>query len=147
MSEKMIFCLGEGKYELKGEGYQKHLRIFNKYVTEDEYTKVKNSLVIKNFKLPIAKWIKKEDMTRDEKDNYSSYRETGGYLKKLSYQYAWKEMWNEFSQSDKTFFKEIPHFDAKIFEKITGIKIDDEVEEMTVEEVCKRLGKTIKIVK
>ncbi len=139
----MIFCLGEGKYESKGEGYQKNFRIFNKDVLEETYNKVKNSLDIKGFKLPIAKWIKIEDV----KDPTTTQKQLGGYLKTLSYQNAWKEMWNGLSQSDKLFFQELPHFDSEIFFKITGIKIDDKVEEITVEEVCKRLGKTIKIVK
>ena len=85
----MIFCLGEGKYESKGAGYQKNLQIFNKPVTEEEYNKVKSDLNIKNFKLPIAKWIDKKDMTGDEKSKWSSYKQTGGFLKTLFYQDAW----------------------------------------------------------
>ena len=120
----MIFCLGEGKYESKGAGYQKNLQIFNQSVTEEVYNKTKSALNIKNFKLPIAKWIKKEDMTDDEKENWKSYKETGGYLKTLSYKYAWKEMWGKLSQDDKTFFSTLPNFDVELFEKITGIKYE-----------------------
>ena len=124
MSEKMIFCLGEGRTISSGAGYQKNLQIFNKSVTEEVYNKVKSALNIKNFKLPIAKWVKKEDMTSEEKSSWSSYKQTGGFLKTLSYKDAWTEMWSALSQSDKQFFKEIPNFDSEIFEKITGIKID-----------------------
>ena len=93
MSEKMVFCLGEGGYNSSGAGYQKNLQIFNKSVTEEVYKTTKSALYIKNFKLPLAKWIKKKDMTSGEKDNYPSVKETGGYLKTLSYKDAWKEMW------------------------------------------------------
>ena len=126
MSEKMIFCLGEGKYESQGAGYQKNLQIFNTPITEDEYNKIKSELNVKNFKLPITKWIEKKDMTDEEKENHSSYTETGGYLKVLSYQDAWKEMWSGMSKEDKNFLTTLPHFNNEIFEKITGIKVEDD---------------------
>jgi len=124
MSEKTIFCLGEGKFESKGAGYQKNLQIFNQSVTKEVYNKTKSALDVKNFKLPIAKWIKKEDMTDDEKENWKSYKEIGGYLKTLNYQDAWKEMWGTLKQEDKIFFTTLPNYNPEIFEKITGIKID-----------------------
>ena len=134
MSEKMIFCLGDGKYERTGDGYQKNLRIFNTDVTEEEYQKLKDSLDIKNIKLPIATWVDKKDMTDEEKENYSSYSETGGYLKTLLYQDAWKEMWGGFGKEDKDFFQSILHFDSKIFKEITGIDVKQEDDvEVTVE--------------
>lgn len=124
MSEKMIFCLGEGRYETKGIGYQKNLHIFNKPVTEEVYNKTKSALNTKNFKLPIAKWIEKKDMTDIEKKNRPSYTETGGYSKTLNYQDAWKEMWATLSLGDREFFSTLPNFDADLFEKITGIKYE-----------------------
>ena len=111
MSERMIFCLGNGRWERSGEGYQKNLRIFNVDVTEEEYNKVKSSLDTKNFKLPL------------------------------------KELWKEFTQEEKDFFTSIPHFNKDIFKKITGIDVEEEPAEMTLEAVCKALGKVIKIVK
>lgn len=122
----MIFCLGEGKYKSGGAGYQKNLQIFNKPVTEEEYNKVKNVLNIKNFKLPIVKWVETKNMTEEEKNRWSSHKQTGGFLKTLSYTDAWSEMWASLSYEDKNFFKGIINFDAKIFENITGIKIEDE---------------------
>ena len=121
----MIFCLGEGRGVSSGIGYQKNLHIFNKPVSEEEYRKVKNALDIKNFKLPIAKWIETKDMTKEEKSNWTLHEQTGGFLKTLSYKNAWAEMWANLSQEDKDFFKGIINFDAEIFEKITGIKIEE----------------------
>ena len=141
----MIFCLGEGKYERKGIGFQKNLMMFNKPITEEEYNKQISYIRAKNFKLPIAKWVKYEDL--EDSDKTSTAKQLNGLLKTLSYQDAWKQMWNELSSEDKNFFKTLTNFDVDIFEKITGIKIDEEVEEMTVEEVCKVLGKNIKIIK
>jgi hypothetical protein len=123
MSEKMIFCLGDGRWESTGEGYQKNLRIFNKGVTEEVYEKVKNALDVRNFKLPVAKWI---DIKEIDKPT-TTQKQCGGYLKVLNYQDAWKEMWSGMYTDDKTFIKNIPNFSAEIFEKITSIKVEDEV--------------------
>lgn len=142
MSEKMIFCLGEGKYKTTGIGYQKNHHIFNKSVTEEEYNKVKSALDIKNFKLPIAKWVETNDMTEAEKKNWSSHKQTGGFLKTLSYQDAWKEMWATLSQEDKHFFEGITGFDSDIFEGITGIKI----ETTPISEIIELNGKKYKLV-
>ena len=141
----MIFCLGEGKYNNHGIGYQQNYIIFNKKVSVYEYNQTKKYLDAKNFKLPIAKWVKYENLSKDEQT--SIVKQLGGLLKTLNYKDAWKEMWVEMTQEDKDFFKTIPNFDADIFEKITGIKYEEVIEEMTLQEVCKKLGKTIKIIK
>ena len=121
MSENMLFCIGEGSHESKGSGFQKHNQIFNTDVSEDEFNKVKKSLNIKNFKLPVAKWIDKKDIENPTKEQ----SQMGGYLKKISYEDAWKELWATFSSDDKAFFRNLPHFNAKIFKDITGIEIAD----------------------
>jgi hypothetical protein len=127
MSEKMIFCLGEGRYVSKGIGYQQNLMIFNK--------KVSDILDIKNFKLPIAKWIELKDMTKDEE--IETRRQMGGYLKTLSYKDSWKEMWSGLSKEDKEVFSNLPNFDNEIFEKITGIRY--ELVDYKMEEAMKLL--------
>ena len=118
----MIFCLGEGKYERKGSGYQKHLQIFNKDVSEEVYDKTKSALDVKSFKLPITKWI---DIKEIESPT-TTQKQIGGMLKTFSYKDAWKEMWSILSAEDKKFFSTLPNFDAEIFEKITGIKYEAE---------------------
>ena len=111
----------EGKYESKGVGYQKNLQIFNTPVSEEVYNSTKSALSIKGFKLPIAKWIDIKDIEKPT----DTQKTLGGYLKTLGYKDAWKEMWAELSQEDKKFFKTLPHFNAELFEGITGIKIED----------------------
>lgn len=143
MSEKMIFCIGEGQHESKGIGYQKNNMVFNVQVTPEEFDKISVPLI----KLPITQWIEEKDMSKEEKENNRNYESLGGYLKTISYKDAWKEVWSELDNEIKDKFKAIPHFNSNIFEQITGIKIDKEVEELTLEEVCKQLGKTVKIIK
>ena len=139
----MLFCLGDGKYESSGEGYQKNLRIFNKDVSEDIYNKAVNSKP--DFELPIAKWIDKKDMTADEKKKKSYWEQTGGYLKELNYEDAWKEGWAKATPEFKKWVLELPNFDAKIFKEITGIDIKDE--SLSGKEVEVKLdGKTYKAI-
>ncbi len=123
MSERMLFCLGDGKYESSGEGYQKNNRIFNKDVTSDEFDTARNTRP--SFELPIAKWIDKDDMTDEEKKKYTVYKEIGGYLKVLSYKDAWKEGWSKASDEFKKWVNGLPNFDAKIFKEITGLDIEE----------------------
>lgn len=141
----MLFCIGDGKYESKGDGYQKNNRVFNIEVSPEEFSKIYSS--VPKIKLPITKWIEEENMTITENNNNENYKSLGGYLKTLSYKDAWSVAWEEMNQETKDKFLSIPHFNKDIFEKITGIKIDEDIVEMTVSEVCKALGKNIKIIK
>ena len=145
MSEKMLFCLGERKYELKREGYQKNNQIFNVQVTEEEWDNAINSQPA--FILPLTAWVKREEMTDEEKENISGWSEMDGYLKSQSYQDAWKEGWANASQEFKDWVKNLPHFNPELFEKITSIKFESEVKEMTVSEINKALGYDVKIIK
>jgi len=128
MSERMIFCLGDGRWESKGDGYQKNNMIFNKQVTEKEWDEIRYSLP--TIKLPVLKWIGEKEMTDDEKKNARGWDIMGGYLKTMFYKDAWKIAWEEMSKSDKDKILGIKYFDKMIFEKITGIKIDDKKSEL-----------------
>lgn len=65
MSENMLFCLGEDKWESKGIGYQKHYMVFNTQVGEDEFEKIKSNL--SGIEISMNRWIEEKDMTRQEK--------------------------------------------------------------------------------
>ncbi len=122
MSENMLFCLGDSKYESSGEGYQKNYRIFNKDVSKDEFEKIQGSLSIT---ITPTKWIDKKDMTKEEQKNVSGWSEMGGYLKTFSYEEAWKNFWDTASQSEKNQILDIKYFDAEIFKGITGLDIKE----------------------
>ncbi len=121
MSEYMIFCLGELSYKTYGEGFQKSYRVFNKNVSKEEYEKVSNSL--SGINILMTAWVKKENMTSDEKDSVSGWDQMGGCLKSFTYQDAWKNWWSSAAQELKDKILNIPQFDAKIFKGITGIDI------------------------
>ena len=86
-------------------------------------------------------------MTEEEKTENPSYKTTEGYLKKVDYKTAWAVFWRETNEENKKKILELPNFDADIFFEITGINVKEDIEEMTMEEVCKALGKNVKIKK
>ena len=96
----------------------------------------------------LTDWVDKSDMTDQEKEDNPTYKSTGGYLKVYDYQEAFQASYAQATREEQLAIKDLPNFDAEKFYQISGIRIDeDPTEEMTMEEVCKALGKTIKIKK
>jgi len=87
----MIFCLGEGRWESKGEGYQKNYRAWNKDVSEKRYKEIlkKCREILKDFKLD----------TRE----------------------GWTKEWSRVRASQWKQLSEIKEFDLEITKKITGL--------------------------
>ena len=81
------------------------------------------------FYFPLVKFIKKEQMTPDEKQQHPDYKIIGGYLKTLDYKEAWQMSWNKAPVEDKLKVFKLMNFDADIFEEITGIDVKDFEEE------------------
>ncbi len=69
-------------------------------------------------------WVYEENMSTEEKEQYPTYKTTGGYLKVFSYKEAWSNLWNNLTDSEKQEIKNIPNFDSEKFKEITGIKVE-----------------------
>ena len=144
MSEKMIFCLGDGRWESKGEGYQKHLRVFNQDVSETRYDEVKKILTDNQIKITLTKWTDYKELEKSEQT--ATAKQLGGLLKTFSYEDAWLNFWNEATREQKNCILDLPEFDADIFKEITGI--DVKKRDSVAEEAIKLLeSKGYKIVK
>jgi hypothetical protein len=129
----MLFCFGEGKWEQTGGGYQKKNCIFNIQVTEEEFDKALATLP--DIKIELIRWVDAKDMTLEEKEIASNWKENGGYLKRFTYEEAWANWWASASKKDKQAILNLPHFNSDIFEGITGIKVVDCTNEDDVIEV------------
>jgi len=70
------------------------------------------------------KWIWKDEMSEAEKAKHPEYKTTGGYLKIRDNTDCFKEWWERLTEREKQVIKNIPNFDAKKFELITGIKVE-----------------------
>ena len=95
----------------------------------------------------LTEWVNESEMTEDEKKNNPSYKTTGGYLKVRDYKDAFQKSYNSANREEQLLIKNLPNFDAEKFFQISGIRVDEDVEELTMEEICKRLGKNVKIKK
>ena len=73
----------------------------------------------------VVEWVYSEDMTDEEKAVYPTHEITGGYLKVLDETESGQIWWGSLSERQKNIIKSIPNFDAEIFERCTGIKVDD----------------------
>ena len=74
----------------------------------------------------LLEWIIKDDMTEEEKTTHPEYETTGGYLKMLDETECAQVWWDAAPEYKRRAIMELPNFDAKIFEKCTGIKIKEE---------------------
>lgn len=102
-------------------------------------------------------------MTQEEKVANPLYNIAGGYLKKnieratnrdtatKQMHEAWRKSWDKATDEDRRKVYTLPNWDNEVFKEISGIDVDKElnskVEEMTVEQICKELGRNVKIVK
>lgn len=99
MSERMIFCLGEGKYKIKGIGYQKNYHAFNKPVTEERYQKIINYCkeVLKDLKLELN-------------------------------ENSWEDEWKKVTTEQWLKLSKLPEWDKEVVEGIIGFELDLESE-------------------
>ena len=68
-------------------------------------------------------YVSFDNMTDTEKNAHAYAKITGGYFRYLKYKDAWLKFWGNSQDSVKQAFLNLPNFDAKVFEEITGIKI------------------------
>lgn len=71
-------------------------------------------------------WIFSQNMTDEEKSSHPEHIIAGGYLKTVDFKTACKIMWESLNSDEKQAVKEIPNFDAKVFEEITGIDVEND---------------------
>ena len=77
-----------------------------------------------NWKYENNWWIYSENMTDEEKVAHPEHETTGGYLKTVDFKTACGLMWDNMTNAEKAAVKDIPNFDADVFEEITGIRVE-----------------------
>jgi len=74
-----------------------------------------------------VRWIKEEEATAEERMQYKDEIETfSGFLKTIKYKEAFRKAWDEAPIEERDALKNLPNFDAKIFEEISGIDVNEE---------------------
>ena len=106
---------------------QKYTFIFNK--------RVKKS-VLERAEFPsfmffaLTEWVPARNMSQVEKERHPEYVTTGGYLKKYAYKTAFRKSFKKARRKpdwpkQRQMLLDLPNFDAKIFEEISGIKEEE----------------------
>lgn len=91
-----------------------NIRIFNKPsgMSLEEFRTSKYAVALLSAPFNLTEWYKDETQTE------------GGYLKIYTYKEACANWWSRLSEEAKETIKSIPNFDEKVFENITGIKVE-----------------------
>lgn len=66
-------------------------------------------------------WVCADDMTDEEKEAHPEYKTTDGFLKVLDTSDCCVRWWESLDEYQRRIIRSIPHFDAAIFKRITGI--------------------------
>ena len=123
------------------------VRIFNK----DTEVKRSDLTFPDYFYFDITEWIPEDDMTKEEKKEFPTYKTTGGYLRSYDYQEAWRKSWENATDEDRRRTLELPNWDNEIFREISGIDVEKELgivgKEYSMDEVAKALGVNVKDLK
>jgi hypothetical protein len=103
------------------------VRMFNKDtgMTYEEVTEY----IPNYFYFDLVEWVAEEDMTKEEKEENSTYEITGGYLKVYGYKEAWRRAWDNATEEDRKKTLELPNWDNEIFKEITGVDVERELSE------------------
>ena len=107
---------------------EEHKLLFFDKETELTWYQWRNSHaydLLRNIDSNKTKWVYAEYMTDREKLDHPSYETAGGYLKELDINKAYQDWWDRLSGDEKQCIREIPNFDAKKFEMITGINTEE----------------------
>lgn len=72
----------------------------------------------------VVEWITEDNMSAAEKEKYTTYKTTGGYLKVTKSNADKQKWWDELPENYKRVVMSLPNFDAEIFRQCTGIEVD-----------------------
>ena len=104
------------------------MRMFNKPSkwTYDDWITSGAHHILMNCPISNSCFIPAKYMTDKEKTEHPEYTIIGGYNKEYIFNNADRQKWwDNLYEDDKKIVKSLPNFDAKIFEKCTGIKVDE----------------------
>ena len=72
-----------------------------------------------------TKFVSRDEMSEDEKQEYSEYETIGGYLKIVTVSKADKQIWwNNLKEKERQEVLNLPNFDKDIFFECTGIEVE-----------------------
>jgi hypothetical protein len=97
------------------------IRCFGKMISRAEWEKAKKPNWL--FRPLPTNWVVKGDMTDVEKAAHPEHETTGGYLRENDMREEWAKAYVTASPEDIQAVRDLPGFDADVFEKITGLRL------------------------
>ena len=92
-------------------------------LTFGDWRQSKARKLLRQIPRNVVEWIKVDNMTEEEKEQYPTYETTGGFLKVLDQKDSAQMWWDGLSEYDRSVIYAIPNFDKEKFEKCIGITI------------------------
>jgi hypothetical protein len=71
-----------------------------------------------------TEWVEFSAMTDQEKIDHPKAYVCDGYLKVIGYKESWAKVWAKATEAEKQSVYALPNFSAKVFEEISGIKVN-----------------------
>ena len=104
------------------------IRLFNKPSswTYPDWLNSRARHLLNQIPKNVVEWVYSENMTDEEKAEYSSHETAGGYLKVLDEADCAAIWWGTLDDADKQTIMSIPNFDKAVFKEITGIDVEGE---------------------
>ena len=100
--------------------------MFNKlsnWTYSDWFTSAAKS-VLDDFPRTSSCWVHLNNMTDEEREQHPECEVLGGFVRVSPPQQSAQMWYDNLCESDKNAIKDLPNFNANIFEKITGIRVD-----------------------
>jgi len=100
-----------------------NVRLFNKdsgMTNEEFYSRYRIPRCL-HFALTV--WINSKKMTAEEKKDNPKHETSGGYLKTMGYKESATKSISGASDNDKQLIRNLPNYDADVFEELFGIRI------------------------
>lgn len=77
----------------------------------------------------LTAWVSYDTATEEEKTKHKDEIEIcGGFMKPINYKDAWRLAWNRASIEERKELFDLPNWDNKVFEEITGIDAETELQ-------------------
>lgn len=94
--------------------------------TFSDWLKSKAHELLRHMPIDSVEFVAENLMTVSEKVNFPEYKVTGGYLKQHNRTISRQLWWDNLSDESKDVIKALPNFAPGIFERITGVKVDED---------------------
>lgn len=95
------------------------IKVFNQDCDLSAWNAAPKPLFIQN--VSVNRWIPSEQMNASEKASNPRWDVAEGFVKNITYQEAWQEAYSSATPGDIIKLKNLPNWDASVFEDITGI--------------------------